>query len=51
VKYGLSPGYFEGYLRKGVDCFFGVTVDKEKLLQDEQSPELFEKWSKLRALY
>jgi hypothetical protein len=44
VAYDLSPSFFESGLRKGIRLFFGVKVDRRKLISDSQAPAIFAEW-------
>jgi hypothetical protein len=48
VGYDLSPEFFQAAMWQGCDMFFGVTVEGDELISDEQQPELFEQWKKLK---
>jgi hypothetical protein len=42
--YGLDEKFFLSALRAGCAEFFGVTFDGDRLLADQQQPDLFAKW-------
>jgi hypothetical protein len=46
VGYGFTPEFFEqAILERGENiAFFGITFTKNRLIGDEQQPELFKRW-------
>lgn len=44
VSYGLDPLFFLGALDGGCREFFGVTVDRGELVNDNQFPAFFKEW-------
>jgi hypothetical protein len=42
--YSLSPAFFQFSLDKGFTTFFGVSFDRNGLVEDVQQPGLFGEW-------
>jgi hypothetical protein len=49
VGYELSPEFFRAAIDAGTVSFFGVEIDDDGLVDDQQQPGLFREWKDGRA--
>ena len=50
VKYELSPKFFADAIKQGCTKFFGVTIQNGQLVDDEEQPELFRRWTEKHVM-